>query len=282
VDLATVSFLLGLQAFSLWSIASSVEGELRRLGIGPMASALVIPWLTTLPETITTVKLAASGYPVAGLYNAVYSAVIDLFLVAPLIMRRREAWRLYPALLSAGLFAALAVAYGAHRGTVTISSPWLGSGMIVATMALSVLAGLGAVTTTMAGRNLLNLLSGLAALTFAAWYYAEYATMFAAMIGNQALAGIVNAYLTSMPDIVYAIVAHESSGLAELSGCIIHDFLEAPGFAAALGKLVVGPKDLAITLAFIAAALPLLRLRRNRVVYGMAVFTMFTVLGLYG
>ncbi len=283
MELATIAAVLALQAFSLWSIASGVEAEIRRIGAGPLVSALIVPWLTTLPETVTTVKLAVSGYPVAGLYNAIYSAVIDFFIVVPLVASRRDLWRLYPAVVAAALFAALSIGFGAYREPVVVSSPWLGGSMLIATLVLSFLAGIGSYSIRLSGQNLLNLASGMAALTFASWFYADYATLFTALIGNEAVAGVVNAYLTSVPDIIYAIVARGETGTAELAGCIIHDFLEAPGLALALGKLVVSPFDVMLTLGFTGAATVFLIVpRKMRLLYGATVFTVFTILGLWG
>lgn len=270
--LERLALLAMLQSLALWSISGSIEQSTRRLGSGPLFSALIIPWVTTLPETLVTVELVASGYPLAGLYNAVVSAVFDMFIVVPLVGLNRRI--LIPALVAPLPLLALFLVHGGS--VILIEGRLIGIAMLLLCILLCVIAGGTSFTIgNVSLQTLLELLSGLSALGFATIEFSNTVTALTAVIGNERLSGTIAAILTSLPDAIYALVARGESGLAELSGCIIHDFLETPAVTLLLGgRLVITWFDALLITLFIVFGAILLTTRKKW--FGALAFTILT------
>jgi len=273
--------IASLQAFGLWAISGAVESAAAMLGRGVLVAGLVIPWLTTLPETIVTVKLCAAGYPVAGLYNSIVSAVFDMFIVFPLIARTRRAdFRVWPAVISPLPLVVVAVLAGETAGEgIVLTGTAIGASMLAICIAFQLAVVRGATAKIHFDPMVtIELLSGLSALTFASIEFSNTVTALTALMPER-LGGTIAAILTSLPDAIYALragVRDVDAAVAELAGCIVHDFLEAPAIALMLSKLVLYKQDIILLAAFTAAAAMLVKAEpRHRPVLGLAMFTVF-------
>ena len=71
--------------FTLYILSQSLTQQIYEVRLGRLFTYVVIPWVTTGPETITAVIMLLKGLPVACLFNCIFSAIFDLFLVMPII-----------------------------------------------------------------------------------------------------------------------------------------------------------------------------------------------------
>ena len=278
-----LSFLAFLQAFALWSVAGSVGEYAKRLGSGLLVSGMIVPWLTTLPETIVTIKLASSGYPIAGLYNCVMSAVFDLFLIAPLIGYKGKE-RLAPAVFAPVPLLLLAMVHY-EGGKAVLEQAVEGVALLAIMFALSLAASYGPATFNISFQGVLELLAALSALGFASIEFSNTVTALTAAIGSERLGGTLAAILTSLPDAIYAVRAglkgSVEEAMAEISGCIIHDFLEAPAIAMIFSKLILYAQDILLLLAYTIAATVFVAVGRGRQkMVGAILFTAFLLAGI--
>ena len=243
-------FVLALLMYVLAELSES-EGN-----VGYMY--IVYPWITTAPETLTTIMLVLRGLPVAGLFNSIFSAAFDLAVIGIAAMRfgvvnvRRVVPLGVVSALSA--FALLGVAYDGlldfNDGVLLVSV--LGIATIFAAFGYGVSFGRfkwGPVPAVI----------GLLSMIPAAWLLTRTVELLCMYI-PESVAGIVSAVLTSLPDVVVAVVygLESEEAIASIYGACLHDFVESIGLAALVAGLmgctipVPSPCHLAVVLAAIA------------------------------
>lgn len=185
------------------------------------------PWITTLPETITTVMLALSGYYVAALYNSVFSAVFDLavglgivaLLYGPVEFRIVD-------LVGIAAASALVFCITDIDGIITFGEGLMLYAVLFFAIAYSI-ARYGLLKRRATHEDIFKTVVGLVLLAMLGfWYYMNVEALIPYL--GEKLGGIVSAVLTSLPDVVVAAVygLMESEAQAELVGAIMHDFVE--------------------------------------------------------
>jgi Ca2+/Na+ antiporter len=200
----------------------------------------VYPWLTTAPETITTTIYALRGYYVTAIANTVYSATFDMFAafgLATLIHGDNEVKVTdlgVIAALSACLFLVLDL-----DGGITRLDGYLLFGVLIASMVYS-LARYGFPRIRPDPWTVFRVVVGLAGLGIVSFYLAYFVEALIPYLG-ELLAGIVSAALTSVPDLVIAIIygVTTSYSQAQILGCIAHDFIENVAIAAIVAGLIL-------------------------------------------
>jgi len=243
-------FVLALLMYVLAELSES-EGN-----VGYMY--VVYPWITTGPETITTILLVLRGYPVAGLFNSIFSAAFDLAVIGLAAIRfgMVDVRRVVPLGVISALsaFALIGVSYDGlldfNDGVLLLSV--LGIAMLFAAFGYGVSYG-------RFKHGVGPAVVGLLAMLPAAWLLSRVVEMLCAYI-PESLAGVVSAVLTSMPDVIVALVygLESEEAIASIYGACLHDFVESIGLAALVAGLlgsaipVPNPYHLAVVLAAIA------------------------------
>jgi len=249
---------------AMWSLSSALQNAVEQLGAGRLFSFFIVPWLTTFPETLTTIMLVRAGYPIAGLFNGVFSAVFDLFLVLPLLTLGQR--------VVLGLFMPLGLGLVLIPFTVLfldlkLSAWWEGAILVAVCVVLTLLPALkgGFEKRELSAPQLVSLIltivASVIALVFTTLQYVSYVESMCAQLGEE-IGGILSAYLTSLPDAVYALVLREEGeveeAIGELWACVVHDFTENFGFAPLFGGVVTTTMtdivlSIAVILAFVIA-----------------------------
>jgi len=202
----------------------------------------VYPWITTFPETLSTTLYVLHGYNVTALYNSVFSATFDIAVVFGLValvhgtieFRLRDltlltsiAGIMFMFLLSDGFISYIDAVYLYIVLVFLIIYSiarygFLGRGINRATALRTALAmaGLGVVTWIFTVNIIALIQSGV----------------------SQAIAGILSASLTSVPDLVIALVygLKTMESQAQILGCVAHDFIENVPSAVIIPHLVTG------------------------------------------
>jgi len=223
----------------------------------------IYPWITTLPETVTTVLLATGGFYTAALYNSVFSAVFDLAVGLGLvaIAYRVVEFRLVD-LAALSSIAAFAFIAADLDGLITLNEGLMLYAFLAFTIMYSI-AKYGMFRGRITGYDALRIVAGLLVLgALGFWYYKNVEALIP-YVGEK-LGGIISAVLTSIPDVIVALVygLSEPEAQAELLGAVAHDFIENVPTAAivagivANGGIVDSNPMLTVTLAgFSATAL---------------------------
>jgi len=224
----------------------------------------VYPWINTFPETLSTALLLISGYPTAALYNSIFSAAFDA---------------------AAGLGLAAIV-----HGTVTFAATDLSLITVIAAVTFMVLDFDGLVSVydsvllfilllfatlysilrygmfkrKLSAFDIGKTVMGLGALAVVTLVYYQNVEMLIPFVGEK-IGGVISAALTSLPDLITAIVYGLTSpeSQAELLGCIAHDFIEnvptsvlaAAFVAGSAGMIDIDPMRTLIVTGLTAASL---------------------------
>jgi Ca2+/Na+ antiporter len=296
LDLTLLQLISTIAA--LYFITTALCDLTSKLGTGKLFSWVIVPTLTTLPETITSVVLALDGFDLAALYNLAYSAVFDVcIMLLYFAYRRLPAYPVMAMLLGLGVFG-LVVSYGyiAH-GYCCIDYV----GAVILIIALLILTGLPAlepiritISRRELGVNLVLTLFNLAALVMVSYELSLRVEAFAVKLGEE-IAGVLAAYITSIPDALYAAVASEKlsveEGLAELAACVIHDFCETPAIMAyaktiELGQPVPVDMTLLVPVTIVVTGLLTVMLVKPRLMVDakkiLILLALFAVATLYG
>lgn len=231
-NIVAVSSILVVLALLMYYIAKF--GEIK----GNIGYAYtVFPWVNTFPETLVSAITAVLGYPVVSIWNSVFSATFDaaaVYGVAGLRSGRPIVFRVsslvYPTVIGGLLFAALLGSDG-KLGVFDGSVLYIYLAVVTA-VAIS-LYGF-----RVARRDLVRHLLSLLLIGAVAFIFSGYVMALADLI-SQKIAGVVAAALTSVPDLITAVVYGIESDVAqsETLGCIMHDFAENMATAALVAGL---------------------------------------------
>jgi Ca2+/Na+ antiporter len=194
----------------------------------------VYPWVNTFPETIVSAITAVSGYPVMSIWNSVFSATFDaaaVYGVAGLRSGKPVVFRVsslvYPTAIGGLLFAAL---LGSDGKLSIFDGAILYIYLAVVTAIAISLYGFRVRATK---RGLVSHMLSLLLIGAIAFIFSGYVMALADLV-NQKIAGVVAAALTSLPDLITAVVYEDQ---AETLGCIMHDFAENMATAAVVAGL---------------------------------------------
>jgi Ca2+/Na+ antiporter len=233
-NIAAVSSILVALALLMYYITKF--GEIR----GNIGYAYtVFPWVNTFPETLVSTITAVFGYPVVSIWNSVFSATFDaaaVYGVAGLRSERPIVFRVsslvYPTVIGGLLFAAL---LGSDGKLSVFDGAVLYIYLAVVTAVAISLYGFRARATK---RDLVRHVLSLLILGSIAFIFSGYVMALADLI-NQKIAGIAAAALTSLPDLITAVVYGLDSDVSqsETLGCIMHDFAENMATAALVAGL---------------------------------------------
>ena len=194
----------------------------------------VYPWVTTLPETLVSTVAAINGYHVTSIWNAVFSATFDaaaVYGVSGIRSARPIQFRpvglLIPTVLGGLIFAILLM----PDGKLNLFDGFILYGYLITVTAVAI-AMYGFRVRVVRGALISHVVS-LVATAGIALVFSYYVMALADLVG-QRLAGVVAASLTSVPDIIEAVVYGIESDVAqaEVLGCIMHDFAENMATAA--------------------------------------------------
>jgi len=227
----------------------------------------VYPWVNTFPETLVSTITAVFGYPVASIWNSVFSATFDaaaVYGVAGLRSDKPIVFRVsslvYPTIIGGLMFAALL----GSDGRLNLFDGAILYIYLIAVTAIAV--SMYGFRVKASKHDLAKHVISLVLLGFVAFIFSGYVMALADLI-NQKVAGIVSAALTSVPDLITAVVYGIESDVsqAEILGCIMHDFAENMATAAIVaglfGKEIVDANPVltamvvALTMVSLAAAL---------------------------
>jgi Sodium/calcium exchanger protein. len=198
----------------------------------------VYPWVTTLPETLVSTVAAINGYHVTSIWNAVFSATFDAAVVYGVSgvrsarpIRFKPVGLLIPVVLGGFIFAILLM----PDGKLNLFDGFILYGYLIAVTAAAI-AMYG--FRVRVDRGTVSHLVSLVATAGIGLVFSYYVMALADLVG-QRLAGVVAAALTSMPDIIEAVVYGIESDVAqaEVLGCIVHDFAENMATAAIVAGL---------------------------------------------
>mgnify|MGYP000016161181 CR=1 FL=1 len=219
-SLFTLIPVLCVLAFVLYiiNLVTKVEGN-------EGYSFTVFPWVNTFPETLTSVVTAIHGYTTASIWNSVFSATFDLMILGVSGIRSgyvRFAVRdlVYPTVVGGFLTAILLL-----DGSLNLYDGFM---LYIVLLAVSIIAiaryGFRVVATK---QNIVRHVLGLVGIAVVAYIYSLYVMALCEFVSER-IAGIVSAVLTSLPDVVTAVVygLETPEAQSELLGCIMHDFNE--------------------------------------------------------
>jgi len=231
----TVAMLVGL------AIAMYLVSELTKVEGTPGFTFSVYPWVTTLPETITTTLLAVSGYYTAAIYNSVFSAVFDLAVGLGLVavIYGTTEFRLTDLTFLAAI-AALAFIAADYDGYINMYDGATLLAILFILIGYSI-AKYGMFRRRVTKYDLMNMAAGIVVLAILGFLYYQYVEQLIPYVGEK-LGGIVSATLTSIPDVIVAVVygLGEPESQAELLGAVAHDFVENVPIAAIAAGLIAG------------------------------------------
>lgn len=227
---------------ALYFVTAALCDSIEQIGAGRLFSWLIVPTISTLPETITSVILALDGYVIASIYNLIYSAIFDLcIMLTYFYCRKLPRYALYVIFLSPLLFYVLCNVNYLVDGYVGLGM-WTGLAALAALLLMTGLPGIEKPVLKLETRDVRTIIANtflvlfnLVALVSISMDLTTRIEAICAKLG-QDIGGLLAAYLTSLPDALYGAVATEkmsvNEGLAEIAACICHDFLEVPAVAA--------------------------------------------------
>jgi len=216
----------------------------------------IYPWVTTLPETITTALLAVSGYYTAALYNSVFSAVFNMAVGIGLvaIVYGVVEFKLTDLAALAALSAFVFVVADID-GIINFNDGLMLYVFLAFTIIYSI-ARYGMFRKRITTEEALKIVGGLLALAaIGVWYYKNVEALIP-FVGEK-IGGLLSACLTSVPDVIVALIygLSEPEAQAELLGAIAHDFIEnVPTAAIVAGILGTHIVDVNPMLTIAAAA----------------------------
>ncbi|MCI4436121.1 MAG: hypothetical protein JHC33_04840 [Ignisphaera sp.] len=257
-NLAAVSSILVMLSILMYYInkLGQVEGNTGY-------AYVVYPWVNTFPETLVSTITAIFGYPVTSIWNSVFSATFDAAAVYGVVGLRSEkpiVFRptalVYPTIIGGLFFAALL----ASDGKLNLFDGALLYVYLFAVTAIAI--GMYGFRVKASKKDLAKHILALVLLGFVTFIFTGYIMALADLV-NQKVAGIVSAVLTSVPDLVTAIVYGMDSEVsqAEILGCIMHDFAENMASASIVAGLMgieivdANPVLTAVVVALTMAAL---------------------------
>jgi len=201
----------------------------------------VYPWINTFPETLSTALLLIAGYPTAALYNSIFSAAFDA--AAGLGLAALVHGTVTFAVTDLSLITVIvAVTFMVldFDGLVSVYDSVLLFILLLFATLYSVLR-YGMFKRKLAAIDIGKTFMGLGALAVVTLVYYQNVEMLIPYVGEK-IGGVISAALTSIPDlitaIVYGLVSSESQ--AELLGCIAHDFIENVPASVLAAYLVAG------------------------------------------
>lgn len=201
----------------------------------------VYPWLTTLPETVSTAVYALRGFYTTAIVNSVYSAAFDIFAAFGLstLVHGDTELRVRDLALLACVSAALFMVFGADGSLGLVD----GSVLLIVLFAMMLYSvyRYGWARLGLSGIGYARVVVGLAGLGVSAFVLASYVEALIPYLGEY-LAGIISAALTSLPDLIVAVIygVRSSYSQAQILGCIAHDFIENAAIAAVVTGLAGG------------------------------------------
>ena len=292
--------------FTLYILSQSLVSQVYSLGYGRVFTFIVIPWVTTGPETISAILMLLKGYPVACLFNCVYSAVFDLFLVTPLIALSIIVKHRVPIQLDSKPWITLLIVafifaiFGLDLKISTIVEGSILTALVSVTVLPLIWYGLNehfrrseeVRTPSQTIVYIVTLFVTLYAFGVTAYRFGELASNLANFI-PQEWAGLWVAYLTSLPDALYAwfvSVEEIEDAIGELWSCVIHDYTEGIGLPVIASKLagvtyvlVFSLSQYAVAIAVPVLAFAVLLMNRFKLDsrYVMASIPLFIALTIY-
>jgi len=230
-NIVSVSFMLVVLATVMYYLTrfSEIKGNIGY-------AYTVYPWIATFPETLVSTITAVFGYPVVAIWNSVFSATFDVavFGVSGLLSREKVVFRpvglLIPTVIGGMLFSSLLYA----TNKVSLIDGFI---LYIYLIAVTVIA-IALYGFKVEVKNLARHVLGLIGIAITAFVFSYYVMALSDLI-NQKIAGVVAACLTSLPDLIIAIVYGIDSDVsqAEILGCITHDFAENMATAAIIAGL---------------------------------------------
>jgi len=230
--------------FALWALSYSIQSTTEQLGTTRFVNIFLIPWLTTLPETISAIQLARAGYPLAGALTFAGSAVFDLGLVLVILGFRHQLTKSLAIAKVVALPLILAFIFSKQNGIFVVHGTWLGVVLIAICIGVTLWASLGEgffkpqLSRVELVATVITWIASIISFTYMCFTYASFLESMCELL-PQSWVGIANAYLTSLPDAIYAGVLREKGevdeAIGELWSCVIHDYTEVPGFALLFG-----------------------------------------------
>jgi len=187
----------------------------------------VYPWINTFPETLSTALLLINGYATAALYNSIFSATFDAAFGLGLTAMIHGTISF--AVTDLALFSVVAglVFMGlGYDGLISVNDSIILYMILVFAMMYSI-ARYGFIKKRLSKFEITRTVLGLVALGVITYIFYTQIEALIPYIGER-LGGVVSATLTSVPDLITAIVYGLASteSQAELLGCIAHDFIE--------------------------------------------------------
>jgi len=262
-----VPFYLALEiiviAFLLWLNNSVVVSFARRLRIGYVTALLFVPFFVTLPELVTCIVLAQHGYGLASFMNAVFSVVMDLcftyalFVLMYYYVSRKVLLYTQPQIITLpnaymviGLLPPLVLTCMifdfdklAIESKLVMDDLWDGV-ILLSTYIFALVLPVAYMLATRRGqikivlpqyesyvpawRDITIFIISLFSLMFLSYEFAERMDIVCSLLG-QKVGGVLAAYLTSIPDAMYALAAFSprveevKESLIELWSSSFHD-----------------------------------------------------------
>jgi len=187
----------------------------------------VYPWINTFPETLSTALLLIGGYSTAALYNSIFSAAFDAaFGIGLAALIHGTISFAVTDLVFITVVSGVVFMIFDFDGMITISDAAMLYMFLIFATVYSI-ARYGFLRKRLSKIEVIKVVSGLAALGVITYIFYTQIESLIPYIGER-LGGVVSAALTSVPDLITAIVYGLASteSQAELLGCIAHDFIE--------------------------------------------------------
>jgi len=238
---------VGLAVVVIASFMFYISSKLSEVEGGKGFNFIVYPWFTTLPETVATALLLIKDFPVAALFNSVFSAVFDLCIVLGLtaiVYGRVEVGGLLDLALGTSL-SILVFAFLCFDSVINIYDSMVLLAILAILSVYAYFLGWGRPRA-----NWLVTLAGLLLSVVPIYFLVEGVELLSMYI-SEAYAGIVSAVATSIPDAIIALVygLRSEEAVASLLGAITHDFVENIPIAILLSGTSLFVADTAVTVA---------------------------------
>jgi len=205
----------------------------------------VFPWINTFPETLSTALLLISGYPTAALYNSIFSATFDAAAglgLAAIIHGTVTFSAVDLALITA--VSGIMFMFLDFDGLVSVYDSVLLYILLLFATVYSI-ARYGFFKRKMTAWEIVRTVLGLGALAVVTLVFYHNVEMLIPYVGER-IGGIISAALTSIPDLITAVVygLFSSESQAELLGCIAHDFIENVPTSVLAAYLIAGSQGM--------------------------------------
>lgn len=228
------------------SILMYAIGELTKIEGKVGYTYSIYPWITTFPETLTTLLLLIHGYVVGAMYNSIFSATFDLAFVIGLValIRGTTEFRLRDLTLFTG-FAGLLFMFLLFDGVIDTYDSVILYMLLMFVIVYSI-ARYGFIGRKVTVLEALKAVAGLVMLGIITYvFYLNIVGLIRSGV-PEAIAGILSAGLTSVPDTIVAILygLTTSEAQAEILGCIVHDFIENIPTSVIVANIVAGVRGM--------------------------------------